>query len=104
MLKLLTIAFSQGNLHQVNQLLMQGNPSFYTQLAFFTALCAVAYLYPKTQRLLKKMQWREFSLLPVLYLGGCILVLLGWGNALVYIYYLGMKDVGGDLLHSYFGM
>ncbi len=104
MLKLLSQAFSQGALHQVNYLLTQGHPPIYVQLSVFTLLFIAAYLYPRTKRILARWRWREVSLLPLFYFGGCILLVLGWGNSLGYIYDSGVTDPASDLLHSYFDL
>ena len=102
MLKLLSQAFSQGNLYRVDSLLSQGHPSIYAQLAVFTLLFIAAYLYPKTKRILSKWQWRNVSLLPMIFFGGCILLLLGWGNALIDFYYIDIRDAGENFMHRHF--
>ena len=102
MLKLLLQAFSQGNLHRVDSLLAQGHPSMYMQLGAFTLLFIAAYLYPRTKRILAKWQWRNVSLLPMIFFGGYILLLLGLGNALIDFYYIDIRDAGENFMHRHF--
>jgi hypothetical protein len=47
------------------------------QLSLFTLLSILAFLHPGSRKRLQKLNWRTYSLLPVLYFGGCIFIVLG---------------------------
>jgi membrane associated rhomboid family serine protease len=96
-IELFKSAFSEGHILEISTFLRSGSPSFILQLSVFTLLSILAYLYPKSRNRLHKFVWRNYSLLPVMYFGGCIFIVLGGVDIFRTMYYATLAGV--DALH-----